>query len=75
MLYASYDDYRLFTDGDSLYIFVTFMQRIYRLDFEDGEVKPMLYATLDYSSLPELNWTLLDDDCCTFYKTYIKEKL
>lgn len=75
MLYASYDDYRLFTDGDSLYIFVTFMQRIYRLDFEDGEVKPMLYATLDYSSLPELNWTLLDDDCCTFYKTYIQGKI
>lgn len=75
MLYSSYDDYRLFTDGDSLYIFVTFMQRIYRLDFEDGEVKPMLYATLDYSSLPELNWTLLDDDCCTFYKTYIQGKI
>lgn len=75
MLYASYDDYRLFTDGDSLYIFVTFMQRIYRLDFEDGETKPMLYATLDYSSLPELNWTLLDDDCCTFYKTYIQGKI
>lgn len=75
MLYASYDDYRLFTDGDSLYIFVTFMQRIYRLDFEDGEMKPMLYATLDYSSLPELNWTLLDDDCCTFYKTYIQGKI
>lgn len=75
MLYASYDAYRLFTDGDSLYIFVTFMQRIYRLDFEDGEVKPMLYATLDYSSLPELNWTLLDDDCCTFYKTYIQGKI
>ncbi len=75
MLYAFYDDYRLFTDGDSLYIFVTFMQRIYRLDFEDGEVKPMLYATLDYSSLPELNWTLLDDDCCTFYKTYIQGKI
>lgn len=75
MLYASYDDYRLFTDGDSLYIFVTFMQRIYRLDFEDGEVKPMLYATLDYSTLPELNWTLLDDDCCTFYKTYIQGKI
>lgn len=75
MLYSSYDDYRLFTDGDSLYIFVTFMQRIYRLDFEDGEVKPMLYATLDYSTLPELNWTLLDDDCCTFYKTYIQGKI
>lgn len=75
MLYSSYDDYRLFTDGDSLYIFVTFMQRIYRLDFEDGEVKPMMYATLDYSSLPELNWTLLDDDCCTFYKTYIQGKI
>lgn len=75
MLYASYDDYRLFTDGDSLYIFVTFMQRIYRLDFEDGEMKPMLYATLDYSTLPELNWTLLDDDCCIYYKTNIEGKV
>lgn len=75
MLYASYDDYRLFTDGDSLYIFVTFMQRIYRLDFEDGETKPMLYATLDYSSLPELGWVLLEDDCCTFYKSNIDGKI
>lgn len=75
MLYASYDDYRLFTDGDSLYIFVTFMQRIYRLDFEDGEMKPMLYATLDYSSLPELGWVLLEDDCCTFYKSNIDGKI
>lgn len=75
MLYASYDDYRLFTDGDSLYIFVTFMQRIYRLDFEDGETKPMLYATLDYSTLPELGWVLLEDDCCTFYKSNIDGKI
>lgn len=75
MLYASYDDYRLFTDGDSLYIFVTFMQRIYRLDFEDGEVKPMLYATLDYSTLPELGWVLLEDDCCIYYKTSITGKI
>lgn len=75
MLYASYDDYRLFTDGDSLYIFVTFMQRIYRLDFEDGETKPMLYATLDYSTLPELGWVLLEDDCCAFYKSNIDGKI
>lgn len=74
-LYDFYDYYLLFTDGDALYIFVKFMQRIYRIDFENGEAKPVLYATLDYSTLPELNWDLLEDDCCTFYKTYIRGKI
>lgn len=73
-LYDFYDYYLLFTDGDALYIFVTFMQRIYRIDFENGEAKPVLYATLDYSSLPELNWDLLEDDC-TYYKSNIKGKI
>lgn len=73
-LYDLYEYYLLFTDGDALYIFVTFMQRIYRIDFENGEAKPVLYATLDYSSLPELNWDLLEDDC-TYYKSNIKGKI
>lgn len=60
--YASYKDYLLFTDGDALYIFVKFMARIYRLDFEDGTVKPKLRSTLDYSSVPELAWDLQDDE-------------
>lgn len=73
-LYDLYEYYLLFTDGDALYIFVTFMQRIYRIDFENGEAKPVLYATLDYSSLPELNWDLLEDDW-TYYKSNIKGKI
>lgn len=73
-LYDLYEYYLLFTDGDALYIFVTFMQRIYRIDFENGEAKPVLYATLDYSSLPELNWDLLEDDC-TYYKSNIEGKI
>jgi hypothetical protein len=35
----------------------------------------MLYATLDYSTLPELGWVLLEDDCCTFYKSNIDGKI
>lgn len=73
-LYDLYEYYLLFTDGDALYIFVTFMQRIYRIDFENGEAKPVLYATLDYSSLPELNWDMLEDDW-TYYKSNIKGKI
>lgn len=74
-LYDLYDYYLLFTDGDALYIFVKFMQRVYRIDFENGEAKPVLYATLDYSTLPELNWDLLNDDYDTFYRSYVYGKI
>lgn len=60
-VYCSYRNYRLFTDGDALYIFVSFLQRIYRLDFQNGEVITELYATLDYSTLEGFGWNVTSD--------------
>ena len=60
-VYCSYRNYRLFTDGDVLYIFVSFLQRIYRLDFQNGEVITELYATLDYSTLEGFGWNVTSD--------------
>lgn len=37
----------LFTDGDALYIFAQGMQKVFRIDFVDGEATPVLCAELD----------------------------
>lgn len=72
-IYCSYHNYQLFTDGEAMYILVNFLQRIYRLEFQDGEVLTELYATLDYSSLPELQWEAIYDGA--FYLTNMGQRI